>query len=156
MPAYAEEQWINCISKNCYTKPVLFPYDGKIRASLQTALILSQSRQTGTVIDETAVIDTLKDKLPDYMIPRFVIEVQKFPLTDNGKVDVKSLPEMSIASTDRVAVVPPETELQAKLLELWKENLNVQDMGITDNYFAMGGDSLKAIRLMSRLGESGY
>jgi len=156
LPAYSEEQWRNSIVKNNYSSPLMYPYDDKAREKLQTVLILTQSKETVAVVDEEDIMSQLKLKLPDYMLPKFVIEMQKFPLTANGKLDVKRLPKMNVAAQKRGEIVPPKTQLQRELAELWKENLGVREIGITDNYFALGGDSLKAIRLMSRIEEHGY
>lgn len=156
LPAYSEEQWEKSIAKSRYTETVMFPQDADMREALQTSLILAESRQMGSVVDEGIIIQELEKQLPDYMIPKFVVEVQKFPLTDNGKLDRKKLPQISINTRCRAVVVEPQTAVQKKLVELWKENLGVEEIGITDNYFAMGGDSLKAIRLMSRIEEAGY
>ena len=156
LPAYSEEQWKNSIIKNNYSVPLMYPYDAKVREKLQTVLLLAQSKEITSEIDQEEVISQLKTKLPEYMLPRFIIEMQKFPLTANGKLDVKRLPKMSVDVQKRGEIVPPQTALQKELAELWKENLGVQEIGITDNYFALGGDSLKAIRLMSRIEEHGY
>lgn len=134
----------------------MYPYDAKVREKLQTVLLLAQSKEITSEIDQEEVISQLKTKLPEYMLPRFIVEMQKFPLTANGKLDVKRLPKMSVDVQKRGEIVPPQTALQKELAELWKENLGVQEIGITDNYFALGGDSLKAIRLMSRIEEHGY
>ena len=156
LPAYSEEQWKNSIIKNNYSVPLMYPYDAKVREKLQTVLLLAQSKEITSEIDQEEVISQLKTKLPEYMLPRFIVEMQKFPLTANGKLDVKRLPKMSVDVQKRGEIVPPQTALQKELAELWKENLGVQEIGITDNYFALGGDSLKAIRLMSRIEEHGY
>ena len=156
LPAYSEEQWKNSIIKNNYSVPLMYPYDAKVREKLQTVLLLAQSKEITSEIDQEEVISQLKTKLPEYMLPRFIVEMQKFPLTANGKLDVKRLPKMRVDVQKRGEIVPPQTALQKELAELWKENLGVQEIGITDNYFALGGDSLKAIRLMSRIEEHGY
>lgn len=156
LPAYSEEQWKNSIIKNNYSVPLMYPYDAKVREKLQTVLLLAQSKEIISEIDQEEVISQLKTKLPEYMLPRFIVEMQKFPLTANGKLDVKRLPKMSVDVQKRGEIVPPQTALQKELAELWKENLGVQEIGITDNYFALSGDSLKAIRLMSRIEEHGY
>lgn len=76
----------------------MYPYDDKAREKLQTVLILTQSKETVAVVDEEDIMSQLKLKLPDYMLPKFVIEMQKFPLTANGKLNVKRLPKMNVAA----------------------------------------------------------
>lgn len=156
LPAYSEQQWKNSVVKGGYTNPVMFPQNDESRKILNTSLILTRTRLKGSIVDETDIINRLREKIPDYMIPKFIIEMQKFPLTDNGKLDMKKLPVMNIEQAGRNTYEKPETELQKKLCGLWEENLGIGKIGITDNYFTLGGDSLKAIRLMSRIEEEGY
>jgi len=156
LPAYSEEQWRKSIQKNYYTESLMFPQKDEVRKILQTSLILTQTRLKGAVIDEAEIIEKLGEKIPDYIIPKYVVEIQKFPLTDNGKLDLKKLPIMNMYSERKNVYEKPQTELQKKLVELWEENLRINGIGINDNYFTLGGDSLKAIRLMSRIEESGY
>ena len=156
LPAYSEKQWNDSLVKSFYTNPVMFPQNDISREIIHTSLILTRTRLKYSSADETAVTDSLKEKIPDYMIPEFIIEMQKFPLTDNGKLDMKKLPVMNIEQAGKNTYEKPETEIQKMLCGLWEENLGVKNIGITDNYFALGGDSLKAIRLMSRIEEKGY
>ena len=156
LPAYNETQWCRSLEKSRYTKAVLFPQDTQKRKLLQTSIILTQTRQKGITVDETRILAYLKERIPDYMLPKFIIEMQQYPLSEQGKVDRKKLPQMKRSDRNRRELVKPANELQKRLAELWAENLGVEEVGVTDNYFALGGDSLKAIRLMSRVEEAGY
>ncbi|MDJ0837739.1 MAG: amino acid adenylation domain-containing protein [Acidobacteriota bacterium] len=91
--------------------------------------------------------DALKDRLPDYMIPTAVIAMKCFPLTPNGKLDRKALPEPRWdSSADYLA---PETETEKMLASLWGELLKRDTVGAGDNFFELGGHSLTATRLVS-------
>ncbi|MGB7605480.1 MAG: condensation domain-containing protein, partial [Lutisporaceae bacterium] len=95
----------------------------------------------------------LSKNLPDYMIPAYFIQLEKLPLTENGKVDRKALPEPetdgSIATgTEYVA---PTNEIEEKLAEIWSEVLGIQKIGINDSFFELGGHSLKAINIASKI-----
>jgi amino acid adenylation domain-containing protein/non-ribosomal peptide synthase protein (TIGR01720 family) len=89
----------------------------------------------------------LQKHLPDYMIPSYFVQIEKIPLTPNGKVDRKSLPgpDKSLAVT--TGYVPPGNEIEKKLVEIWKELLNAKKIGINDNFFELGGHSLLAMNM---------
>ena len=87
--------------------------------------------------------------MPGYMVPSFFIPLEKMPLTPNGKIDVKALPEQSVNSAAQY--VEPQTETEKILAELWQEVLNVERVGLTDNFFLLGGHSLLAMNLLNLL-----
>ncbi len=90
--------------------------------------------------------------LPAYMVPAHFVELTEMPLTRHGKVDRQRLPEPSTAGA-RMDRVPPRTPLEGKLVALWEEVLQREDLGVTDNFFDLGGDSIKAVRLISRIND---
>ncbi|MGB5927607.1 MAG: amino acid adenylation domain-containing protein, partial [Cyclobacteriaceae bacterium] len=91
----------------------------------------------------------LAELLPDYMQPSYYVRLERFPLTANGKVDKKALPDPS-KSSGSVEMVPARNELDSKLLTLWTSVLD-KEIGITDDFFTNGGHSLKAILLITRI-----
>ena len=93
----------------------------------------------------------LKQSLPDYMLPTAIVELEALPLTPNGKVDRKALPKPDFQSASPSAVVPPRDELEAKLVKIWQDILKVKTIGVTDNFFDLGGHSLMAVRLMDEI-----
>ncbi|MGG3181746.1 amino acid adenylation domain-containing protein, partial [Priestia megaterium] len=92
----------------------------------------------------------LNKKLPQYMVPSFFIELDRIPLTSNGKVDRRELPKPTEALRTQ-EYVPPTTGIEKKLVEIWEEVLGIENLGVTDSFFDQGGHSLGAIRLMSEL-----
>jgi len=92
----------------------------------------------------------LKERLPKYMIPSFFIQLEKFPLTPNGKIDRKVLPvpNKNLALNEYEA---PRNEVECKLAKIWSEILDIEKVGINDNFFDLGGHSLKATVLISRI-----
>ncbi|QOT01327.1 amino acid adenylation domain-containing protein [Brevibacterium sp. JNUCC-42] len=90
-------------------------------------------------------------KLPHFMIPAFFTEMPEFPITPNGKVDKKALPLPDLSKQSEIDYVAPTTTLEETLAELWKEVLGIQQVGIHDNFFKLGGDSIKAIQIAARL-----
>ncbi|MCP4108164.1 MAG: AMP-binding protein, partial [Desulfobacteraceae bacterium] len=93
----------------------------------------------------------LKRSLPDYMVPSCFVYMDKFPLTSNGKIDRKALPEPDGGIGTGVVYIAPRNEAEEKLVKIWEEILILDKIGIHDNFFDLGGHSLKATRLVSRI-----
>ena len=89
----------------------------------------------------------LSTKLPNYMIPEHYILLEKLPLTINGKLDRKALPEPEFINEN--SFVAPTTDLEKKLCTLWEEVLNLKKVGVEDDFFKIGGNSILAIRFVS-------
>jgi amino acid adenylation domain-containing protein/non-ribosomal peptide synthase protein (TIGR01720 family) len=96
----------------------------------------------------------LATELPDYMIPSFYMELETFPLSASGKVDRKALPEPR-AEAGGSSYVPPADELQQKICEIFSGLLGVEKIGINDDFFRLGGDSIMSIQLSSSLRNAG-
>ncbi len=95
--------------------------------------------------------DYLGKILPDFMIPSYFIPMRTFPLTPNGKVDFKKLPEPDINFSTGIEYIAPRNSIEEKLTEIWKDILRIEKIGIQDNFFELGGHSLKATRVVSRI-----
>ena len=96
-------------------------------------------------------------KLPKYMLPHIFTHIAEMPLTSSGKVNRKALPEIDLSLTDsEVEYVTPSTEKEKALVTAIKKVLGRDKVGILDNFFDIGGDSLKAIELASKLESRGY
>jgi amino acid adenylation domain-containing protein len=94
----------------------------------------------------------LKNYLPDYMIPNYFKCVESFPLTSNGKVDRKALQHLAdISKEEHTNYIAPETEFEKILSEIWSEVLQIEKIGVHDNFLDLGGNSLAAIRITSRV-----
>jgi aspartate racemase len=102
-----------------------------------------------------ALRDFLKSALPDYMIPTRFIWLDHVPLTPNGKVDRRALPELGaeILSATSGLSAAPRDELELRLVRLWEEVLGVRPIGRGDNFFELGGHSLMAVKLFARMEE---
>jgi amino acid adenylation domain-containing protein len=92
----------------------------------------------------------LKGKLPEYMVPAFMVMLEKLPLTANGKVDQKALPLPEGRQT-AVEYVAPRSEIEKLIAGVWREMLKVEEVGIRDNFFDIGGHSLLLLRVHGRL-----
>ncbi len=104
-------------------------------------------------IPETKLYEQLKEKLPHYMIPSHIIKLDKFPLTMNGKVDKKSLPKVNLLDTV-LEFIEPKTALEMQLATIWKEIFNTDKISTNYNFFAIGGDSLLAIKMSAKILDS--
>ncbi|UWG97967.1 amino acid adenylation domain-containing protein [Dehalobacter sp. DCM] len=93
----------------------------------------------------------LAKNLANYMIPAHFVILDSLPLTSNGKVDRKALPEPDIGAEHKLAYIPPRNELEGKLAFLWQETLKITQVGIDDDFFALGGDSLAVLEVLSGL-----
>lgn len=96
----------------------------------------------------------LQEHLLDCMVPSAIVWLEQFPLTPSGKVDRRSLPAPTYSRSNATEFTAPETVTEEILADLWQEVLNLDCVGIHDNFFNLGGDSLKAIQLMHRTREA--
>lgn len=108
---------------------------------------------TGCTCDPAALRAWLTARLPDYMVPAAFVALEALPLTPNGKLDTRRLPQPGLA-TAAAEYVPPRTELEVAMAGIWSSVLGVDRVGITDNFFALGGHSLNATQLVARLRET--
>jgi amino acid adenylation domain-containing protein len=90
----------------------------------------------------------LQQSLPDYMVPTHILFLEEFPLTPNGKLDRKALPQAD-ANQLQQRYEAPQTTLEKQLAEIWQEVLGVEQVGLTDNFFELGGHSLLVIRVVT-------
>ena len=119
-----------------------------------TAYIVPADRHTFSV-DETRA--RLRRALPVFMVPSHVLILDAFPLTPNGKVDYRALPAPRAESEPSISseYVAPTTPLERELAGIWSRVLRVERVGIHDNFFALGGDSILSIRVSTAAGQQG-
>ncbi|MBC8999815.1 non-ribosomal peptide synthase/polyketide synthase [Pseudomonas sp. N40(2020)] len=92
--------------------------------------------------------EQLKASLPDYMVPAHLMVLERMPLTPNGKLDRKALPNPD--AEQRLAYVEPRTELEKALAKIWQDVLKIERVGLTDNFFELGGDSILSLQVVAR------
>jgi len=93
----------------------------------------------------------LLESLPEYMVPTIFIHMDEFKLTPNGKVNRKILPVPDTAELNTAEYVPPRNQVESEIVEIWKEILGVNHIGINDDFFKLGGSSIKAVSLIAKL-----
>ncbi|WP_167856902.1 non-ribosomal peptide synthetase [Hymenobacter aquaticus] len=101
---------------------------------------------------------TLQEQLPAYMVPSYFVQLAELPLTANGKLDRKALPDpaQSQLSSRQTQYEVPRGDVETKLADVWASVLRREHVGRQDNFYDLGGDSIKSILVVSRLRQQGY
>ncbi|NWA41244.1 amino acid adenylation domain-containing protein [Pseudomonas reactans] len=125
------------------------------QAGVRETLVLAADNQLVAYLvaeqnDAEALKSILREQLPDYMVPAHLIFLERMPLNPNGKLDRQALPKPD-ASQSQQAWVAPVTELEQQVAAVWADILGAERVGLTDHFFEMGGHSLLAMQVVSRL-----
>jgi amino acid adenylation domain-containing protein len=117
--------------------------------------VASSSSLVGYVVASDVTAAELRQhaqkSLPDYMVPSALVFLEELPLTANGKLDRRALPE-PVAVHGENGAASPRTALETQLVAIWEKVLRLQPIGITDNFFSqLGGDSLQAVRIFAEI-----
>ncbi|MEL6863344.1 MAG: amino acid adenylation domain-containing protein [Bacteroidota bacterium] len=124
---------------------VMAKADKKGNKRLVAYLVLEMERSTNKVEQE------LREQLPEYMLPQVFIPLENIPLTANGKINKKALPAPNTFQTSGQPYVAPRTELEQQIAAIWSAVLEVERIGVMDDFFKIGGDSITIIRVISQL-----
>jgi amino acid adenylation domain-containing protein len=126
---------------------VVVPQEDKSGDKRLVAYVVSSKRPAA---DELRSF--LQERLPDYMVPSAVVNLEALPLTRNGKVDVAALPSPDqVASVAERVVVAPRNPVEEGLVDIWRQVLQLDQIGVQDNFFDLGGHSLLATQVISRV-----
>jgi acyl carrier protein len=115
------------------------------------AYAVAREGQEGSTITEADVLRFLRLRLPDYMIPASIIWLERLPLTSNGKIDWRALPAVNPEHRRITRGAAPRTETERILCGIWSDVLGMEQIGIEDNFFDLGGHSLAAIRVLAAI-----
>ncbi|HXQ69968.1 MAG TPA: amino acid adenylation domain-containing protein [Pyrinomonadaceae bacterium] len=110
-------------------------------------------KTTGGEDDVRRLRSYLRERLPEYMVPGSFVRLEAMPLTANGKVDRRALPDPDVRGTPEEIYVAPQTELEQSLAAIWQEVLKLERVGLSDNFFDLGGHSLLLVQVRSKLRE---
>ncbi|WNW10413.1 amino acid adenylation domain-containing protein [Pseudomonas sp. DTU_2021_1001937_2_SI_NGA_ILE_001] len=121
--------------------------DGSLR--LVAWLVASQSLSPAKLRDDLAM------RVPDYMVPAHFISLDELPLNRNGKVDASRLPLPAQPVDDSASHVAPRNEVEALLADIWQDVLKRDRVGVHDNFFALGGDSILNLQIIARANQQG-
>jgi acyl carrier protein len=142
---------------------------GEIEAALRThpdvhgAVVIARSDHSGSkrlvgyvtaaadaVLDVTQLHQHAAAVLPDYMVPTALIVLDEFPLNRNGKLDKAALPAPDTIPGTNTEYIPPRSDAEQTLADIWTQVLGADHIGIHDNFFELGGDSILSLQLVSR------
>ncbi|PMU83333.1 non-ribosomal peptide synthetase [Pseudomonas sp. GP01-A5] len=134
-------------------------------AAVREAVVLAQEGLNGQQLvayvipaqgaeDAGALKAQLKADLPDYMVPTHLLFLNEWPLTANGKLDRKALPQPNAGQVQH-EYVAPQSALEQQIATVWQDVLKLERVGLTDNFFELGGDSIISIQVVSRARQSG-
>lgn len=141
---------------------------GEVEAALlslepvQEAVVLARENADGQsdlyayfTMEQSLPISQLKEKLadqiPSYMIPSYFIQLEKLPLTSNGKVNRRALPMPEAGLQTGIDYVAPRTSMEEQLVCIWQDVLKVKEIGVKDNFFDLGGHSLRGMTLIAKI-----
>jgi amino acid adenylation domain-containing protein len=128
---------------------VVVPQDDKSGDKRLVAYVVA-SKKPAPSADELRSF--LQEKLPEYMVPSAVVHLENLPLTRNGKVDVAALPSPDqVGSLTERIVIAPRNPVEEGLVEIWRQVLQLDQIGVQDNFFDLGGHSLLATQVISRV-----
>ncbi len=102
-------------------------------------------------IDGEGVRACLQKTLPEYMVPQQIVKIDQWPQTPNGKIDREALSREGLCSTLKVSSRKGLTDLERKMLQIWERILEIKNIGVEDNFFVLGGDSLQIVRLQTEI-----
>ena len=126
-------------------------YQSQNNNSRLIAYITPIQAETATDELKTSLRSFLETKLPSYMVPSAFVILESIPLTPNGKIDRRSLLAVDEIGVKLLHQVPPRNSTEEAIATIWKEVLKLEQVGIYDNFFDLGGNSLLATRINSRL-----
>jgi natural product biosynthesis luciferase-like monooxygenase protein len=124
----------------------------RVDASGDKRLAAYVTAHTGSVLDSTQIRGALAQELPEPMVPATVSVLPVLPLTPNGKIDRRALPEPQTAIVIQLAAAP-QSQLEKTIASIWQEVLGLPQVGMSDNFFDLGGHSLLVVQVQRRLRE---
>ncbi|MEO1521577.1 MAG: phosphopantetheine-binding protein, partial [Cyanobacteria bacterium J06633_2] len=154
-PLLSRDEWRRSILEAGFTDFQVVAQQNTIAEQLGFDVLIARGPTTVQSFDAQALKTYLEQKLPTYMIPQDYMVLDAIPLTSNGKVDRRSLQTLwQMESPTTSEYVAPQNAIQEILVAMWQELLGCDRVGIQDNFFGLGGDSLIAAQVMTRVREN--
>lgn len=139
----------------------------KINGIRQACVVVKEKQHNGTsnkyliayytaiksdkAITNEVLSKKLREELPEYMVPDTFMEIESFPLSSNGKLDKKALPDFNLDLPDGTEYMEPLSDLEKNICNIWGELLGVEKVGLKDDFFKIGGNSILAIQVSHRM-----
>ncbi|SYX84223.1 non-ribosomal peptide synthetase [Paenibacillus alvei] len=138
-----------------------------LHEQIQDAIVVAQIGEDGQAylcayivsemeLSASALRNHVSTSLPSYMIPSYFVQMDRLPLTPNGKVDRKALPEPDGEVVTGAEYAAPRNDMERAIAQVWEKILGVKNVGLNDDFFALGGDSIKAIQAIAQMSNRGY
>jgi amino acid adenylation domain-containing protein len=153
LPLIPVDKWHGLLEKTGFSKIMAFPEDGHAAGAFGQHIIVAQAPETVRIFEPSKIGAALRQKLPDYMVPVRYTLLDELPLSANMKVDRKALEKIGQKTkpVSEKTYVAPFSEIQINIARILKETLGNARVGIHENFFELGGDSLRAIQCINLL-----
>ncbi|NEU05531.1 amino acid adenylation domain-containing protein [Clostridium senegalense] len=153
LPLLSNKQWIDILKSQGFSNIEFSLLYSKISKIFGQNLIIAEGPKTVKKFKSDALSNFMKEKLPNYMLPKKYFLLDEIPLSKNGKVDRKILEGFSenYNKNYKKSNVVPFTDIQIKIANSWKDILHNNEISVEDNFFKLGGDSLQAIQCVNIL-----
>ncbi|NWE47289.1 non-ribosomal peptide synthetase [Pseudomonas gingeri] len=152
LPFLSLPQWDAELQGSGFARRQVFPEAGSAAAVIAQHVLLAQNLEPSGQLDSERLRRQLARHLPDYMLPGHWVTLRRLPLSGNGKVDRGRLPGLMLGEkSDARDYEPPRPGLETQVADLWAQLLKRERVGRRCDFFALGGDSLLATRLMASL-----
>lgn len=142
------QQWQELLMEHGFARVCSQPEDNMFCGR---NLIVAMPKVEAVILDQEYVAQVLKEKLPEYMIPRVYFALPQLPLNKNGKIDRKALHKLDYKNVHYDSIEKPESKTEARLCEIWKQTFQSDEIGVQDNYYLLGGDSLIATQMLTKI-----
>ena len=153
LPLLSTTQWQAALEKAGFLSSSAYPIEKWPFHGFQESVLVAQCPTLGFQLNKDELQAYLRDRLPEYMVPGRYIVLEELPLTFQGKVDRKSLPDSDqrLANESSEKYAAPQTDIQKVIVNIWQDILRIDKVGIDDNFFDVGGDSLYLTMMITEL-----
>lgn len=141
----------NCLKSELHWKDVIVLPLSKSNENILVGYYVGDSK-----VHYESIVEKLSVKLPYYMIPTYFVKVESIPTNVNGKIDRAALKSIAVDERESKKCILPENELEQRIYDIWRKHLEVEELDVNDNFFAIGGHSLKAVKVCSALKNNGF
>ncbi|MEJ2417364.1 MAG: methyltransferase, partial [Exilibacterium sp.] len=156
LPLLNTSQWKHKLVDCGFEKVAVFPKKSPLLDAFEQHVILARGPEEVKIFQgENRLKEYLKSRLPTYMVPKKIVEMDFLPVNTNGKIDLNSLPGVEINTLDEKQVfAAPHSDYEKKIAAIWCEILQIKSVGIHHNFFDVGADSLLLIQTKNRINEA--
>ncbi|MGE7828260.1 amino acid adenylation domain-containing protein [Paenibacillus sp. NPDC093718] len=148
------EQWERALRDCGFVDVVATSTPGSVADYLGFHVLIAEGPPLVQRLDVQAVRQYVGDRLPEYMVPKVVLQMDKMPVSANGKIDYKALPAIpEYIQSESAVKIEPRHQLERCIYDAWSKVMRGKDFGVTDNFFDLGGDSLVATELLREMNQ---